>query len=217
MTKIIWKTFVAVCVVVCAGIAACQCHPGEGRAWQRYFDAHLGAPPRPLLLDALTYFRSPGFVLSLGCGAGNDEVYLLKHGWHVTCVEKQQLAIAMMKQRPEVMRHANNIRFIQTSFEALSRQDLEHYDFVYAGYSIPFCSAEHMDSFIALLLSSLNVNGLFAADFFGPAHQDIGIPIVRFSDAEIRKLLTNVHILRLDKVVDTGKGIDEIHVIAQVG
>ncbi len=55
----------------------------EDNGWKEYYQKIKGRPPRPLLLDALTYFtdESPGTqrtAIDLGCGDGTETAVLLE-------------------------------------------------------------------------------------------------------------------------------------------
>src|SRR5205823_4501010 len=60
--------------------------------WRRYFD-HAGAEPRETLLDAMRRFDAPGLAVDLGCGTGRDTRELLRGGWSVLAIDREQEAI----------------------------------------------------------------------------------------------------------------------------
>lgn len=53
--------------------------------WEDYFERTKNKPPRPLLLEAVTYVKEKGFALDLGSGALNDSLYLREHGPPQAC------------------------------------------------------------------------------------------------------------------------------------
>src|SRR2546423_1343996 len=60
--------------------------------WCQYF-AVAGDDPRPTLLDALARFDKPGLAVDLGAGTGRDSAELLRRGWRVIAIDREQQAV----------------------------------------------------------------------------------------------------------------------------
>ncbi|NUM46941.1 MAG: class I SAM-dependent methyltransferase [Anaerolineales bacterium] len=136
-------------------------------SWEGYYQANTGRMPRPVFLEALTLFakEGPGLrtAVDLGCGDGVETYHLLKMGWQVLAIDQEPGSLERVRTLiPAGFQMQLETRF--TSFEQLS---LPPVDFVYAGYSLPFC---HPDSFTALwaeITTALVPRGRFAGQLFG--------------------------------------------------
>jgi trans-aconitate methyltransferase len=74
--------------------------------WETYYQAVEGRPPHETLLKALSIFDAeplldrPRFAVDLGCGDGRDTVELLRRGWRVLAIDKEQNAFDRLLDRP---------------------------------------------------------------------------------------------------------------------
>ena len=125
--------------------------------WSQYNEQTKKNPPRSLLFKSLELFNQyKGKAVDIGCGAGNESVFLYDNGWDVLAVDKNAEGINNLREKyPQ-------IQIQRSSFEDLS--ELPKVDLV---FSIPFCSPKYFDKFINVLLKSINNNGRFAGNFFG--------------------------------------------------
>jgi SAM-dependent methyltransferase len=57
--------------------------------WENHYVTRRTSGERvnPLLAETAEHLR-PGAALDLGCGAGGDAIWLARHGWHVTAVDR---------------------------------------------------------------------------------------------------------------------------------
>src|SRR5947209_3477927 len=93
--------------------------------WPDFYKRTKDHPHWPLLEKAVTLLGHQGHALDLGCGAGRDTRYLLTQGWHVTAVDSDPTAIAILRKLPQ-----EHLQIAQSSFEA--------YDLVSTQFSLPF-------------------------------------------------------------------------------
>jgi hypothetical protein len=177
-----------------------SCATTEEKMWARYFQEKIGKNPRPLFLEALNLIPAHGRALSLGSGIGNDEVLLLKKGWSLDCVEGQKIAIDIMKERLEVKKNQNLIRFINKPFELIDEQELRNdYDFLYAGFSLPFVKEQDFFKLWFLFSSKVKTNGIFAGHFFGKNHKKLNTQITYLDKTQIETILKDFEILSLNE------------------
>ena len=72
-------------------------------------------------------------VLEIGCGIGTDTINFARHGAFVTAVDLTEKSLEVARQRAQVFRLENRIRFIQANAEELSSYvPVETYDLVYS-------------------------------------------------------------------------------------
>ena len=56
--------------------------------WSNYQNNTLNDKVENLLLEFLDKYKDIDTVVDLGCGAGNESVYLLKHGYKVVSIDR---------------------------------------------------------------------------------------------------------------------------------
>jgi SAM-dependent methyltransferase len=141
----------------------------EKHNWEGYYKGIEGRKPRPLFLEALARFEaksdpsSPWHAIDLGCGDGTETLALLETGWQVLAIDREPAAIARVQAKARV-EHQLQLQTRIGSFEAL---ELPETDFVYAGYSLPFCRPESFERLWANITACLRPGGRFAGQLFG--------------------------------------------------
>ena len=61
----------------------------QNKDWRNYQNRTLNAKVSSLLIEFLTKYNDIKTIVDLGCGAGNESVYLLRKGYKVTAVDRQ--------------------------------------------------------------------------------------------------------------------------------
>src|SRR5947207_120067 len=136
----------------------------EQARWSHYYQALVGRPARPLLIEALTSCGEGAvaaptrWAADLGCGDGTETLALLQAGWHVLAIDQQAEAIQLMQRKvaPELQPR------LQTRVTAFEQLVLPPLDFVYAGFSLPFCIPQHFPRLWAGIVAALAPGGVFA-------------------------------------------------------
>ena len=57
--------------------------------WSNYQNNTLNDKVENLLIEFLNNYNNINDIVDLGCGAGNESVYLLKRGYKVTSIDRQ--------------------------------------------------------------------------------------------------------------------------------
>jgi len=132
----------------------------ENINWLQYNEQTKKNPPRPLLLKALELVgQHKGNAVDIGCGAGNESIFLCDNGWNVFSLDKNAEGLNNLQEKyPQ-------IQILHSSFENL--EELPQSDLVIAFFSIPFCAPQYFDKFIDVILNSVKITGRLAANFFG--------------------------------------------------
>ena len=139
----------------------CMAQSKEQARWSHYYQTLVGRPPRPLLIEALTYCGDRAAVATtrwaadVGCGDGMETLALLQAGWHVLAIDQQPEAIRLvqMKVAPELQPR------LLTRVTAFEQLDLPAVDFAYAGFSLPFCTPQHFSRLWATIVAALAPGG----------------------------------------------------------
>lgn len=101
-------------------------------------------------------------AIDLGCGSGNESVYLLKKGVNVTCIDyKLNKSYILDRLNDDEIKL---VSFIESSFEDVV---LPKNDLVMAFFSIPFCNPDNFDELWDKIYDSIEVNGYFIGQLFG--------------------------------------------------
>ena len=104
------------------------------REAEMYYDNTEGLEPNYVIREFLKLGVMPGRALELGCGAGRDTVCLIKNGWYVLAIDKEDVEERIRGRLDEG--EGERFRFSRQSFEDVK---LEECDLVVANFSLPFC------------------------------------------------------------------------------
>jgi trans-aconitate methyltransferase len=181
----------------------------EDNGWKEYYQKIKGRPPRPLLLDALTYFtdESPGTqrtAIDLGCGDRTETAVLLEQGWNVLAIDGEPASIQhLLAKVPE----AGQAR-LQTQVAKFENVSLPSADLIHASYSLPFCTPEHFDAFWLKIMNSIKSGGRFAGQFFGVRDSWADSPGMTFhTEEQVRKMLENFEIEYFHEMDEDGSAV----------
>lgn len=135
-------------------------------------------------------------AIDLGCGSGNETVYLLKKGVNVTCIDRQ-LNKSFILERLNY-EEINYVSFIEGSFEEVK---LPKTQLVMAFFSIPFCTPDKFDILWDKIYECIEMNGYFIGQLFGNRdswnnRKDINT----FSIETVKKCLDKYTVLKFDEI-----------------
>ena len=103
-----------------------------------------------------------GKAIELGCGEGNDTVYLIKNNWKVLAVD--------IKNTEKIIREKLNqeenerLIFLNQNFQNMQ---FEQVDLILANNSLPFCNKEIFFKLWNKIENSILLDGYFLGTFFG--------------------------------------------------
>jgi tellurite methyltransferase len=136
--------------------------------WHDFYEAVEHRPPHETLLKALALFGDEPdgerFAIDLGCGSGRDTLELLRRGWRVLALDRENEGIKRLRksvtqqQQPKVQTRV-------TPFEKL--HNLPACDFINASFSLPFCAPIHFAGVWDMIVRAIGPRGRFAGTFFG--------------------------------------------------
>lgn len=109
---------------------------------QKYYENTENALPHPMVKKFINMNGNPKYAIDLGCGAGRDTIYLIKNGWKVLSIDKENTReIIASKLDDEELK---NFNFKCQEFENI---ELEKNNLLVANFSIPFCKKDYFNEF----------------------------------------------------------------------
>ena len=131
----------------------------------------------------------------LGCGSGNETVYMIKKGIKVTAVDIQLNEDYILSRLDDDEKQ--NVAFKKQDFESI---ELEKTDAVVALFSIPFCKPEKFNDLWSKIYDSINDNGYFVGQLAGDRDDwRNNSNMNTFTIEEAKNLLSKYNVLRLDE------------------
>ena len=165
------------------------------RNWTNYQNRTYKDKENKLLVEFCDNYNISN-AIDLGCGSGNESVYLLKKGINVTCIDRQLNKSFILNRLTEDEK--NSVSFIEKSFEdsCLPKTQL-----LMAFFSIPFCSPDKFDILWDKIYECIEINGYFVGQLFGNRddwnnRKDINT----FTIEEIKHYLERYEILKFEEI-----------------
>lgn len=130
---------------------------------EKYYNNTESEKPRKnvqYLIEKVKY--NPGKAIELGCGAGNDTVYLIKNNWNVLAIDRESVEERITKRLNN--EELEKFRFQKQNFESL---ELEKNNLIVANYCLPFCNKNNLKELWNKINNSILKDGYFVGNFFG--------------------------------------------------
>lgn len=174
---------------------------------EKYYNNTESEKPRNNVQHFIDKLKcNPGKAIELGCGAGNDTVYLIKNSWNV-------LAIDIEDVKERISKRLNNeelekFRFQKQNFESL---ELEKNDLIIANYCLPFCHKDKFEELWYKIKMSILDKGYFVGNFFGLNDSWNGVKpeMIFLSREQVMELFKDFEIIlfkEIEKDASTGLG-----------
>lgn len=133
------------------------------RGIEKYYDNTESENPRNnvrYFVDKIKCHSSN--AIELGCGAGNDTVYLIKNNWNVLAIDKEDVKERITKRLNKEERE--KFIFQKQNFESL---ELGKSNLIVANYCLPFCNKNNFKDLWNKINDSILKGGYFVGNFFG--------------------------------------------------
>ena len=135
-------------------------------------------------------------AIDIGCGSGNETVYMIKNGIKVTAIDRQLNKNFILERLNS--KEKENITFSEQDFESVQ---LESTDAVTAFFSIPFCNPDQFDELWEKIYNSININGYFVGQLFGDRDDWKDNKLINtFTMEEVEHYLRKYKVLKLDEI-----------------
>ena len=124
---------------------------------KKYYDNTQSDKPR----NNVEYFINEiqcnsGNAIELGCGAGNDTVYLIKNNWNVLAIDREDVKERIAKRLTK--EELAKFKFQKQNFETLK---LEENNLIVANYSLSFKNKNKFSKLWNKINDSIFTNRIF--------------------------------------------------------
>ena len=127
---------------------------------QDYYNETENFEPHPNVKKFLKMQNEIGEAVDLGCGAGRDTVFLIKNGWNVISIDREDVEKRIAKKLNE--EELTKFKFKKQEFEMLS---LPKSNLVVANSSLPFCNKNKFFEMWDKIDESILPNRIFCRKF----------------------------------------------------
>lgn len=103
-----------------------------------------------------------GIATELGCGIGNDTIYLIKNNWKVIAIDKENLEERIRNRLKDD--EQKRLKFQKQYFETI---ELQKSNLIIANYSLPFCNKNKFEELWNKIKTNIIKDGYFIGTLFG--------------------------------------------------
>lgn len=128
---------------------------------QKYYENTKDALPHAMVKKFIKMNIKPKNAIDLGCGAGRDTIYLIKNGWNVLSIDRENT-------REIIADKLNNEEIKRFNFKCLSFENikLEKSNLLVSNFSIPFCNKNYFKEFWREISNSILKERIFCWQLF---------------------------------------------------
>lgn len=117
---------------------------------ENYYENTKGAMAHKNVIDFVKIEDKVGSAIDIGCGAGRDTIFLIKNGWNVVAIDREDTEeLIQSKLNTEELKR---FKFECQNFENIV---LKANDLVVSNFSIPFCSKNYFCEFWNKIVDSI--------------------------------------------------------------
>ena len=126
-----------------------------------YYKNTKNALPHKNVQKVLEMHIIPGNAIDLGCGAGRDTICLIKNGWNVLAIDKEET-----KGLIEEKLNENELKNFRFSLQNFQNVELENNSLLVSNFSIPFCGKKYFKEFWNKIEESIEKGRIFCWQLF---------------------------------------------------
>ena len=163
--------------------------------WTNYQNKTYGDDACKLIIDFLNKYKVDS-AIDLGCGSGNETVYMVKNGIKVLAIDRQLNQDFILNRLSDSEKQL--ISFKESSFEDV---ELPKTKLLTAFFSIPFCNPNNFNELWTKIYNSIEDNGYFVGQLFGDRDAwNVVESINTFSIDKVKEYLKNYNIIKLEEI-----------------
>jgi SAM-dependent methyltransferase len=163
--------------------------------WTNYQNKTYGDDVCKLLIEFLDNYKIDN-AIDLGCGSGNETVYMIKDGIKVLAIDRQLNQDFILNRLSD--NEKKMISFKESSFEDV---ELPRTNLLTAFFSIPFCNPNNFDELWNKIYNSIEDDGYFVGQLFGDRDSwNVVDSINTFPIDKVKDYLKKYRIIKLEEV-----------------
>ena len=163
--------------------------------WTNYQNKTYGDDVCKLLIEFLDNYKIDN-AIDLGCGSGNETVYMIKNGIKVLAIDRQLNQDFILNRLSD--NEKKMISFKESSFEDV---ELPRTNLLTAFFSIPFCNPNNFDELWNKIYNSIEDDGYFVGQLFGDRDAwNVVDSINTFPINKVKAYLKKYKIIKLEEV-----------------
>ena len=163
--------------------------------WTNYQNKTYGDDVCKLLIEFLDNYKIDN-AIDLGCGSGNETVYMIKNGIKVLAIDRQLNQDFILNRLSD--NEKKMISFMESSFEDI---ELPKTRLLTAFFSIPFCNPNNFDELWNKIYNSIEDDGYFVGQLFGDRDAwNVVDSINTFPIDKVKDYLKKYRIIKLEEV-----------------
>jgi ubiquinone/menaquinone biosynthesis C-methylase UbiE len=128
---------------------------------EKYYENTKDTLPNPIVQRFIKMNVKPTNAIDFGCGAGRDSVFLIKNGWKVLGIDREDVEEIISQKLTQ--EEKKNFRFERADFENVQ---LEKNNLLVASFSIPFCNEKIFGEVWNKIKDSILKERIFCRKFF---------------------------------------------------
>lgn len=129
---------------------------------EKFYKATNNMTSNPNIKKFLNLNITAGTAIDIGCGSGRDTVTLIKNGWNVIAIDKNDASKFIYDKLTPY--ENTKLEFIKSDIEEV---ELRKSQLVVANNSLPFCTKENFKKVWNNIINSIVKDGYFLGTFFG--------------------------------------------------
>ena len=126
-----------------------------------YYKNTKNALPHKNVQKVLEMNIIPGNAIELDCGAGRDTICLIKNGWNVLAIDREDT-----KGLIEEKLNENELKNFRFSLQNFQNVELENNSLLVSNFSIPFCGKKYFKEFWNKIEESIEKGRIFCWKLF---------------------------------------------------
>ena len=166
--------------------------------WKQYYDKTKKEYPRnnvKFLIDSLN-LKSTN-AIDLGCGQGNDTVYLINNDFKVLGIDKENVEEIIRERLSQ-----DKQKYFQFKKQKLEDLKIPNTDLIIANFSLSFCKKEYFKSMWQKIVESINLNGYFVGTILGinDSWNKEGRDMSFFNKEDVKRLFNKFKIIQFEEI-----------------
>lgn len=168
----------------------------------KYYDNTRNTLPNINVREFIEVEKKTGNAIDIGCGAGRDTVFLIKKGWNVLAIDREDTESIIKENLNE--EETSRLKFSKQDFENIV---LEDNDLIVANFSLPFCNKKYFYNMWDKIVNSLRKDGYFVGNFLGlnDSWDTIKEQMIFLSKRQVKELLDKFEIIKFEEIEKDGK------------